>query len=265
MAGTGSRGSSWLTAAFVAAIACGLLTFALLSVQKEPAPAPPQENPAELRDQGFSTTHTRTPQAPRDPNPTQATTGLVVHPNRVVGVFDKPDGKPFAKLSPTEFGDTWLPAIARTEGWVQVLLPSKPNGSTGWVRAGMVSQGKTTYVIRVHTGLKQMELYNNRVLMGAWRVAVGKGATPTPIGRTFIHGQFEDSKQSFSPVILPLGTHSATLDNYGGGPGTVAIHGWKDPKVFGKAVSHGCIRVPDDALQQLRQVPIGTIVLIDNV
>jgi lipoprotein-anchoring transpeptidase ErfK/SrfK len=64
-------------------------------------------------------------------------------------------------------------------------------------------------------------------------------------------------------VILPLGTHSDTLDTYGGGPGTVALHTWPDASVFGTAASHGCIRVPPDALDQLTQVPLGTLVLID--
>lgn len=265
MSGSGSRGASWGTAVVVAALGCGLLVFALLTVQKKtPPPPPPPDTSAALRDAGFATTHTRTPRAPRDPHPTNATTGLVVHPNRVLGVYDKPDGKPFAKISPTEFGDLWLPAIARTDGWVQVLLPSKPNGATGWVRSGLVAQGHTPYVVRVHLGLKQMEIYRDRNLVGAWKVAVGKPSTPTPTGRTFIHGQFSDTKQTFSPVIIPLGTHSATLDNYGGGPGTVAFHGWPKQDVFGKAISHGCIRVPADALFQLRQIPVGSIVLIDN-
>jgi lipoprotein-anchoring transpeptidase ErfK/SrfK len=43
----------------------------------------------------------------------------------------------------------------------------------------------------------------------------------------------------------------------------VALHGWPDDSVFGNAVSHGCVRVPDDALEQLTQVPLGTLVLID--
>ena len=34
--------------------------------------------------------------------------------------------------------------------------------------------------------------------------------------------------------------------------------------MFGKAISHGCVRVPADALDQLRQVPLGTLVIIDQ-
>ncbi len=65
-------------------------------------------------------------------------------------------------------------------------------------------------------------------------------------------------------MILPLGTHSPTLDSYGGGPGTVAIHTWPTDEGFGEAVSDGCIRVPADALDTLTEVPLGTLVTIDE-
>jgi lipoprotein-anchoring transpeptidase ErfK/SrfK len=67
---------------------------------------------------------------------------------------------------------------------------------------------------------------------------------------------------TYSPLILPLGLHSNTLDTFGGGPGTVGLHGWPDPAVFGHAVSHGCVRVPADALRVLSRVPLGSPVMI---
>jgi lipoprotein-anchoring transpeptidase ErfK/SrfK len=67
---------------------------------------------------------------------------------------------------------------------------------------------------------------------------------------------------TYTPLILPLGAHSASLDTFGGGPGTVALHGWPDPSVFGHAVTHGCVRVPSAALRVLSQIPLGSLVLI---
>ena len=61
---------------------------------------------------------------------------------------------------------------------------------------------------------------------------------------------------------LPLGTHSETFNSYGGGPGTVALHGWPDPAVFGRADSDGCVRVPTDALHLLSTLPLGTLVVL---
>jgi lipoprotein-anchoring transpeptidase ErfK/SrfK len=113
-------------------------------------------------------------------------------------------------------------------------------------------------------GSRQLELIQDGAVVGSWTVAVGAPETPTPTGRTFLLGSIVDSNQSYSPLILPLGTHSDTLDSYGGGPGTVALHGWPDASVFGRAISHGCVRVPADALEQLRQVPLGTLVIVDQ-
>ncbi|MBL0746387.1 L,D-transpeptidase [Nocardioides baculatus] len=211
-----------------------------------------------------STTKAKLGRAPLDPDPTGTTDGQVVHPRRVLPVYAAPGRKPFAKVTPTQMNDTWLPVINREAGWTQVLLPSRPNGSVGWLRTAQLVERHTPYVVRVHVGSRRMELVRSGETIGEWSVAVGAPETPTPTGRTFLLGSIVDENQSFSPVILPLGTHSDTLDTYGGGPGTVALHGWTDTSVFGQAISHGCVRVPADALDQLRDVPLGTLVIIDQ-
>ena len=218
----------------------------------------------DLAELAASTTGTTLRHAPSDPAPGAVTKGEVVHPRRTVALFAAPGRRPFAKVGPHEMGDTWLPVIDSRGGWSQVLLPSRPNGSTGWLRTAQVDRRTTPYVVRVHLGSRRLDLFHDHDLIGSWSVAVGSPATPTPAGRTFILGSVTDANQSFSPVILPLGAHSDTLDTYGGGPGTVALHGWPDASVFGQAVSHGCVRVPADALQELSQVPLGTLVLVDE-
>ncbi len=63
---------------------------------------------------------------------------------------------------------------------------------------------------------------------------------------------------------MPLGFHSNTLTTFGGGPGTVGLHGWPKPSVFGRAVSHGCVRVPTTGLHVLSRVPLGSLVVITS-
>lgn len=232
--------------------------------KKEPPAQAPAAAQVDLKSLPMSSTKTTIKAAPKDPRPTGVPKGTVVHPKRMVALYDAPDGKAFAKIGPRQFGDTWLPVITRNRDWVQVLLPSKPNDSTGWIRSSQLTEAHSRFLIKVHLGQRTLELFEDNALVDSWPVAVGAEATPTPTGRTFVLGQIIDSKQPFSPVILPLGTHSATLDSYGGGPGTVALHGWTDPSVFGKAISHGCVRVPDDALDLLRTVPTGTPVIVDK-
>ncbi len=68
------------------------------------------------------------------------------------------------------------------------------------------------------------------------------------------------------PWALHLTAHSNVLDNYGGGPGRVALHGrsgalLNDP--LGTSRSHGCIRMPNAFIARLERVAVeGTPVVI---
>jgi hypothetical protein len=225
---------------------------------------PPAMPPADPTTLPQSTTYTVVSSAPLDLGPLAATDGVVVHPRREIVVYAAPGGAPIARLGPHQIGDTWLPAIAAQPGWVEVLLPSRPNGSAGWVTDTALDRAVTPYLIQVHLRSLTMELFKEGQRLGNWTVGIGKDSAPTPPGRTFLLGSFSDTAQRYSSVILPLGTHSPTLDSFGGGPGTVAIHTWPTANVFGTRSSDGCIRVPKDALNQLTQVPLGTLVLIDQ-
>ncbi|HZS19851.1 MAG TPA: L,D-transpeptidase [Pseudonocardiaceae bacterium] len=229
-----------------------------------PAPTiPPAVLPADPTTLPLSTTYTVINGAPLD-LALEPTDGTVIHPQREVVVYAAPGGPAIARLAPQQIGETWLPVIDKQPGWVQVLLPSRPNSSAGWVTDIALDRAVTPYLIRVHLRSLNMELFKGGQRLGSWTVGIGKESAPTPPGRTFLLGSFSDTAQRYSPVILPLGTHSPTLDSFGGGPGTVAIHTWPTANVFGTRSSDGCIRVPRDALNQLTQVPLGTLVLIDE-
>ncbi|WP_067490561.1 L,D-transpeptidase [Actinomadura hibisca] len=211
-----------------------------------------------------ATTHTTVAGAPLD-GAAAETDGLVVHPTAPVPVLDRPGGRTVATLPVQQLGGpTWVPVVESTGEWQRVLLPSKPNGSSGWIsdRSGGLRTARTPYVVRVDLRDRRLSLLKSGRKAGSWKVAVGAAKTPTPAGRTFMLASLEPSKRTPSPLVLPLGTHSATLDTFGGGPGTVAFHGWPDGAVFGKAVSHGCVRVPGAALRALSRVPLGTLVII---
>ncbi|WP_141579287.1 L,D-transpeptidase [Actinomadura sp. WMMA1423] len=201
--------------------------------------------------------------APADTTPDGATDGLVVHPTSPAPVFDRPAGHRFATLPTTELGGpTWVPVVETSGDWRRVLLPSRPNGATGWVPGTALMTAHTPYTVRVDLTRRRLVLERSARPIGRWRVAVGGAKTPTPTGRTFVMATLAPEKKTPSPIVLPLGAHSATLDTFGGGPGTVALHGWSDASVFGKAVTHGCVRVPADALKALSRVPLGSLVFI---
>ncbi|MCE3552908.1 L,D-transpeptidase [Pseudonocardia sp. RS11V-5] len=218
-------------------------------------------DPAALQE---STTYTTLQGTVPDPAPQQTTDGRVAHPVRETMVHDAPGGTPIARMPVTQIGDTWLPVIAQQGDWAQVLLPSRPSSSTGWLPMADLDVKTTPYRIAVHLGSMKLELFEDGTRIAQWTVGIGKPSAPTPTGRTFLLGAFSDDQQKYSPVILPLGTHSPTHDTFGGGPGTVAIHTWPTADVFGTPTSDGCIRVPADALRQLQEVPLGTLVTIDE-
>ncbi|WP_245633679.1 L,D-transpeptidase [Amycolatopsis jejuensis] len=213
-----------------------------------------------------ATTYSTIPDAPADVNTSDAPDGTVVHPQRPVPIYRAPGAAAFAILPIREItSDTWVPVVAREDGWVQVLLPSRPNSSTGWLSTqdDSLATARTPVRIDIDRAAFRLALIRDHTTLAAWTIGVGKASAPTPAGRTFVLASLTDPKQTYSPVILPLGIHSTSHDTFGGGPGTTGIHTWPDASVFGTRSSDGCIRVPADALHRLAtDVPLGTPVLI---
>jgi hypothetical protein len=215
----------------------------------------------------LATTYGTTPMAPQDPAPFAAETGTVVHPATARVIYARPGGSAVAMLPVTELGSpTWIPVIQSQPGWDQILLPTRPDRSTGWIYlgGGGLQTAYTAYQVDVNLAAYRLTILNAGRSLGTWTVAEGTPGTPTPTGRTFVLASLVPTQPTYSPLILPLGTHSDTLTTYGGGPGTVGLHGWPDPAVFGHPVSHGCVRVPAAALRALSQVPLGSPVMITS-
>jgi len=256
-------------AAMTLATACG--TAAPPSHGSSPAPprpvAPAPVPSGEAARLPLATTFTSLRGAPQDPDPFGTETGLVAHPAVTQVIYARPGGPPVAVLPVTELGSpTWVPVVQTQPGWERVLLPSRPNRSTGWIytAGGGLQDASSAYQVRIGLAARRLTVLDAGRTLGSWTVAVGAPSTPTPAGRTFLLASLAPSHPTYSPLILPLGTHSATLDTYGGGPGTVALHGWPVKTVFGQEVSHGCVRVPAAALRLLSRIPLGSFVMITS-
>jgi hypothetical protein len=228
-------------------------------------PLPVPVSPGQAARLPLATTFTRLRGAPPDPDPFGTETGLLTHPAVTTLIYARPGGPPLARLPVTELSSpTWLPVVQTRPGWDRVLLPDRPNRSTGWIYAagGGLRDAYSPYQVRIELADRVLTVADAGRRLGSWTVAVGTASTPTPKGRTFLLASLAPVQPSYSPLILPLGTHSASLDTFGGGPGTVALHGWPDSGVFGRGISHGCVRVPAAALGVLSRVPLGTPVMI---
>jgi hypothetical protein len=235
-----------------------------------PAAAPPLVPPvpvsaAQMARLPIATTFRELLLAPLDPDPFSPETGIVLHPTAPRVVYARPGGPPVAALPTTELSSpTWVPVVRSQPGWDRILLPTRPNRSTGWIYlgGGGVQAAYSAYRVEIDLASYRLTVFEAGRRLGSWTVAVGARGTPTPTGRTFLLASLSPDHPTYSPLILPLGLHSNTLNSYGGGPGTVGLHGWPDPAVFGHGVSHGCVRVPAAALRVLSRVPLGSDVMI---
>jgi lipoprotein-anchoring transpeptidase ErfK/SrfK len=228
---------------------------------------PPNVSAAQLARLPAATTYATTPTAPQDPAPFEPETGTVLHPTAAQVIYTRPGGPAEATLPATELGSpTWVPVVQSQPGWDQILLPTRPNRSTGWIHLGSggLRIAYTAYRVEISLSTYRLTILNAGHSLGTWTVADGAADTPTPAGRTFLLASLAPPHPTYSPLILPLGAHSNTLTTYGGGPGTVGLHGWPDPAVFGHAASHGCVRVPAAALRELSRIPLGTPVMITS-
>ena len=191
----------------------------------------------------------------------------MIHPSTSRVIYSRPGGPAVAVLPVTELGSpTWVPVVQSQPSWDRILLPTRPNRSTGWIYlgGGGLQTAYTPYQVDVNLATYRLTILDAGHSLGTWTVAEGAPGTRTPTGRTFVLASLVPLQPTYTPLILPLGTHSDTLSTYGGGPGTVGLHGWPDAAVFGHAASHGCVRVPPAALRALSRIPLGSPVMITS-
>jgi lipoprotein-anchoring transpeptidase ErfK/SrfK len=199
---------------------------------------------------------------PRAPGALAATTN-----GGDISVFPSPDAAaPFTTFSSgTEYGlpRTFLVINETTPGWWGVLLPAKPNGQTGWIRASDVTTTVITYRIEVDRASHTLRLFNNDQLVLESPVAVGTPSTQTPAGTFYVTDPVPGGGGSYGPWALGLSGYSEMLDSFAGGLPQIALHGTNRPDLIGQDVSNGCVRMPNDVITQIHdQVPIGTPVVI---
>jgi lipoprotein-anchoring transpeptidase ErfK/SrfK len=149
--------------------------------------------------------------------------------------------------------------------WIHVYLPTRPNGSLGWIRSRAVRMYDNRYRIVVHLRAHRLQLWSNRRLLTTYPVATGTPSTPTPRGLFYIVEllQPDDPGGSYGPYSFGLSAHSNVLQTFAGGDGRVGLHGTNEPGLIGSSVSHGCIRLRNAAVRRLARIlPLGTPVYV---
>ncbi len=148
---------------------------------------------------------------------------------------------------------TTLPVLARRGRWLEVRLPGRPNGHTGWILAGKTVRSVTAWHIVVDTSRRTVTVFRAGRPVRTFDAVVGKPSTPTPTGNFFVEESVALRPSDVgAPYALALSARSNVLQEFDGGPGQIALHGLENVGgVPGTAVSHGCVRLDTEAMRWL--------------
>jgi len=186
-----------------------------------------------------------------------------------VEVFPEPvEGEPTVTLdNPNENGAPLVFLVEQDQGaWLQVLLPIRPNGSTGWIRAADVTVASNPYTIDIALAEHRLVVRNGDTVVVDAAIGVGTASTPTPGGKYYLKELLQppDPDGAYGPYAYGLSGYSNVLDDFNGGDGVIGIHGTNEPEAIGTDVSHGCIRVDNATITQMAGIlPLGTPVHIN--
>jgi lipoprotein-anchoring transpeptidase ErfK/SrfK len=151
--------------------------------------------------------------------------------------------------------------------WLKVLLPVRPNGSTGWIKATDVKLTEHDYRITIALDAHRITLTRGTTVLVDAPIGVGRAQTPTPGGLYYTKELLRPPRPDtvYGPYAYGLSGFSNTLTSFEGGDGVIGIHGTNDPSGLGHDVSHGCIRIPNaDIVRMVEQIklPLGVPVVI---
>ena len=200
--------------------------------------------------------------------PTRAPSVVAKAVTSTVPVYDEPGSAAPSRVlaNPTVTDGELVFLVDRaTDGWLQVLLPVKPNGSTGWIRASDVALSSNPYRIVVNLDKHRLSVFSGERRVLKKPVGIGTEQTPTPHGRYYVTQLFEPPNPGgpYGPYAYSLSGFSEVLETFQGGDAIIGIHGTNRPDLVGKDVSHGCIRLRNPAVTKLAaMLPLGTPVVI---
>lgn len=149
----------------------------------------------------------------------------------------------------------------RRAGWVQAYLPTRPNLSTGWLKASDVTLAVTSFRVKIQLDSHRMTLLKAGKPMLRAKIAKGRAISPTPTGRYYVTDLLRppDPDGFYGPYALGLSAHSPVYTSFAGGDGQVGVHGTNRPSALGRDVSSGCIRVSNRVITRLAKLlPVGT-------
>jgi L,D-transpeptidase catalytic domain len=153
--------------------------------------------------------------------------------------------------------------FAAGDAWYEVFLPLRPNGATAWVNERDVHVRRIDQRIEIDLSDRTLRYFVDDRVEERFNVGIGTDATPTGKGEFYVWVKvyYANPYQAYGIAALGLSGFSPVLSEWPGG-GRMAIHGTSNPGDRGRPVSHGCIRVYNEDMEKLLDVPLGTPVEI---
>jgi lipoprotein-anchoring transpeptidase ErfK/SrfK len=209
---------------------------------------------------------------PDDDEPDPAGSVVATAVVEVVEVFAAPtdDSDPIHRLEhPTQVGAprVFLVDDRPGDGWLEVLLPVRPNGSTGWIQEADVELARNPYAIAVDLSAFALTVRRDDEVVLSADIGFGAEDTPTPGGRYYLTELLQppDPTGVYGPFAFGLSGFSDVHLDFAGGDGVIGIHGTNEPDSIGRTVSNGCIRVDNDVITEMASfLPLGTPVTISG-
>lgn len=149
--------------------------------------------------------------------------------------------------------------------WLEVFLPVRPNGSTGFVKTSDVTLTSHEYHIEVRLGAFSLKVFDGTNVVMDTQIAVAAANTPTPGGLYYTNMLLKppDPNAGYGTYAYGLSGFSDVLKSFNNGPGQLGIHGGGDDRTIGRRVSHGCIRMRNSDIERLAPLlPLGVPVQI---
>lgn len=195
-------------------------------------------------------------------------TTVATTPESTLDVFDAPDAAaPSHQVTAPEGPGVPLTFVVIGEEGdrLQVELPERPNGSTGWIDRDAVAVSVHDFHITVDLAAFTITVFQGDEVILDAPVGVAADNTPTPGGTYYTTSLLQppDPNSVYGTYAYGLSAFSEVLESFSGGPGQLGIHGTNDDASIGTEVSHGCIRMHNADIEQLVPVlPLGVPVTI---
>jgi hypothetical protein len=186
---------------------------------------------------------------------------------RRTAVRTRPGGREVARIGrETDLGShRFVSIVGRRDGWLRVIVPERPNGRTGWIRASATQPVGTDISVHIDVSDRTLVVRDRGRTIHRMPVGVGGADNPTPIGRFAVTDKLKmgGPGTTYGCCAIALSGHQTQIPPGWPGGDRLAVHGTLFPETIGHAASLGCMRARERDLRRLmRTLELGAPVWI---